>query len=116
MDPDRARELLRAERERVEHAIARVHAENTPDDDTDERDRDLADGATELYDKELDEGHLGDLRDQLAAVERAEQRLADGTYGRSIESGEPIPDARLEAVPTAERTVAEQERYERGSA
>ncbi len=33
---------------------------------------------------------------------------------RSVESGEPIPDARLEANPTAERTVEEQERYERG--
>jgi DnaK suppressor protein len=48
----------------------------------------------------------------LAAVVRAEQRLAAGTYGLSIESGEPIPDARLEAVPTAERTAAEQARFE----
>jgi DksA/TraR C4-type zinc finger protein len=44
---------------------------------------------------------------KLAAVERAEQRLATGTYGLSVRSGEPIPDERLEAVPTAELTVAE---------
>ncbi|MDQ6816866.1 MAG: TraR/DksA C4-type zinc finger protein [Actinomycetota bacterium] len=31
-----------------------------------------------------------------------------------MESGKPIPDGRLEAVPTAERTVDEQERYARG--
>jgi DnaK suppressor protein len=55
-----------------------------------------------------------DLRAELAAVERAEQRLADGTFGLSVESGEPIPDARLEALPTAERTVAEQERFDAG--
>jgi DnaK suppressor protein len=48
-------------------------------------------------------------------VERAEQRLAEGTYGLSIESGEPIADDRLEAMPTAERTAAEQERFERGA-
>jgi DnaK suppressor protein len=47
-------------------------------------------------------------------VSRAEERLAAGTYGRSVESGEPIPDARLEALPAAERTVAEDERYRRG--
>ena len=37
-----------------------------------------------------------------------QQRLAAGTYGLSVESGEPIPDERLEAFPTAERTVEEE--------
>ncbi|MCW3068160.1 MAG: transcriptional regulator, TraR/DksA family, partial [Solirubrobacterales bacterium] len=37
-----------------------------------------------------------------------------GTYGLSVESGEPIPDARLEAIPWAERTTEEQARYELG--
>jgi DnaK suppressor protein len=50
---------------------------------------------------------------ELEAVARAEKRLADGTYGLSVESGEPIPDERLEAYPTAERTVEEQRRLER---
>ena len=45
---------------------------------------------------------------QLAALERAEARLREGTYGRSVLSGEPIPDGRLEARPTAELTVEEQ--------
>ena len=39
--------------------------------------------------------------------ERAEQRLDDGTYGRSIRSGDPIPDERLRADPAAELTVEE---------
>lgn len=67
----------------------------------------------DLYQDEFDAGRADDLRDQLAALERAEARLADGTYGLSVESGEPIPDARLEAVPIAERTVEEQQRWER---
>ena len=67
-------------------------------------------GSEDLYQQEFDAGRATDLRDQLAAVERAEERLADGTYGLSVESGEPIPDGRLEALPTAERTVAEEER------
>ena len=48
------------------------------------------------------------LRDELAAVERAEARIAAGTFGLSIESGKPIPDERLEAIPTAERTAEEE--------
>jgi len=63
----------------------------------------------DLYEKELQVGLEDDLSEQLAALERAEARLAAGTYGLSVESGEPIPDARLEALPLAERTVEEQQ-------
>ncbi len=67
-----------------------------------------------LYQDQFNAGRVEDLRKELAAVERAEARLAEGTYGLSVQSGEPIPDGRLEARPTAERTVEEQERYDRG--
>jgi DnaK suppressor protein len=50
------------------------------------------------------------LREKLDALDRAEARLADGTYGLSIDSGKPIPDERLEALPTAERTAEEEAR------
>ena len=110
MDADRARELLAAERARIERALARLGHE----DDSEPADEfDPANLASDLYQDELDEGRSDDLREELAALERAEARLAAGTYGRSIESGEPIPDERLEAVPTAERTVEEQERWDR---
>jgi DnaK suppressor protein len=105
MDADRARRLLADERERIEQAIAEVGSDNAAEN-AEPGDRDSED----LYQQEFDATRAGDLREQLAAVERAEARLADGTYGLSVESGEPIPDARLEAVPTAERTVAEEER------
>jgi DnaK suppressor protein len=105
MDPDRARGLLAAERERVERALARLAPQETGEPADEE---DPANLASELYQDELDEGLADDLREELAAVERAEARLAAGTYGLSIESGKPIPDERLEAVPTAERTVEEE--------
>jgi hypothetical protein len=47
------------------------------------------------------------LRDRWGALERAEARLAAGTYGASVLSGRPIPDERLEAFPLAELTVDE---------
>jgi DnaK suppressor protein len=113
MDPDRARELLAEERKRVEHALAGLRREDVGElSDQDGP----ADQASDLYENELDAGLAEQLRETLAAVERAEARLADGTYGLSVESGQPIPDERLEAVPTAERTTDEQERYDRRSA
>jgi DnaK suppressor protein len=105
MDDERARKLLAAERERVEQALARLGHQDTGEPADEE---DPANLAADLYQDELDEGLADDLREQLAALERAEARLAAGTYGRSIESGEPIPDERLEAIPTAERTAEEE--------
>ena len=109
MKAERARELLAAERARIEDELR--HLAPQEGDDAAE---DTGDEAAELSDAERDEQLAEDLRLQLAAVERAEQRLAEGTYGLSVESGEPIPDARLEARPTAERTVEEEDRYRRG--
>ena len=106
MDPARARQLLAAERERIERELAGlVHPGEDAAAEADEFD--AGDRGRELLQDELDEGRREDLQEQLAAVERAEQRLAAGTYGLSVHSGEPIPDERLEAIPTAELTLAE---------
>jgi RNA polymerase-binding transcription factor len=102
MDADRARQLLARERERIEKAIVDLGPRAAADQDEPD------DGSEDLYQQEFDAGRARDLDEQLAALERAEARLADGTYGRSVESGEPIPDGRLEVQPTAERTVEEE--------
>src|SRR6059058_854174 len=112
MDEERARELLRAERARIEGRLRELGP--SPDDELSDADQHLAEEATDLYEDEYEAGLAERLREELEAVERAEARLAAGTYGRSVESGEPIPDERLELVPTAERTAEEQERFERG--
>ena len=112
MDPKRATELLQAERSRIERALAELAPSD--DDELSDLDQHMADDASELFDEERDAGLAERLREELAAVERAEQRLILGTYGLSVDSGEPIPDDRLEAVPWAERTVEEQGRYDHG--
>jgi DnaK suppressor protein len=104
MDPERARTLLAAERERIERALVELRHQDTGEP----ADEDPASEASDLYQDELDEGLADDLREELAAVERAEARLAAGTYGLSIESGAAIPDERLEIIPWAERTADEE--------
>jgi DnaK suppressor protein len=104
VDSGRARELLAAERARLESALAGLRHQDTGELSDDE------DLASELAQDELDEGIAEELREELRAVDRAEERLAAGTYGLSVESGEPIPDERLEALPTAERTIEEEAR------
>lgn len=46
-------------------------------------------------------------KDELADVERALARIADGTYGTSEVSGKPIPRERLDAIPSATTLVDE---------
>ena len=113
IDVTRARELLRRERDRIESRLAdyeRLRGSELEEIDTEtesESDAEL------IEEEEVDDALATQLRAELEAVGRAEQRLEDGTYGFSVESGEPIPAQRLEAVPWAERTAEEQERYER---
>jgi RNA polymerase-binding transcription factor len=104
MDLERARTLLATERGRIERALVELRHQDTGEP----ADEDPASEASDLYQDELDEGLADDLREELAAVERAEARLTAGTYGLSIESGAPIPDERLEIIPWAERTADEE--------
>jgi DnaK suppressor protein len=113
LDEARARELLSAERARIERELAELQPAGE-DAELTHADQHLADEASDLYDEGVRVGRLDDVREQLRAVERAEGRLAAGTYGLSDERGLPIPDERLEAEPTAERTVEEEARLRRG--
>ena len=107
MDDQRARELLRAEAERVRRLLAETTADGRSDRSAANEDGDLDDPAERLTAESTDDAVAAGLRDRLAAIERAGQRLRDGTYGRSVRSGAPIPDERLEADPAAELTVEE---------
>jgi len=109
MNEAHARELLERERARIEESL--VQLDNQGSLEGDDRLEPGDEDSEDLYQDEFDAGRREQLMNELAALERAEARLEAGTYGLSIESGEPIPDGRLEAVPTAERTVEEEERF-----
>jgi len=113
IDKDRARGLLQRERKRIETSLADLERRRTSDLDELDTATDLLDDGEVIEEGEVDEALAEQLRAELDAVERAEGRLEDGTYGFSIDSGEPIPPERLEVVPWAERTQDEQQRFER---
>jgi DnaK suppressor protein len=108
MEEERARALLAAERQRLERLLASVDADHDRVSPADEVAEDLPDGADRRVGEETDEAVARQLNQRLQALQRAEDRLAAGTYGRSVLSGRPIPDERLEAFPLAELTVDEE--------
>jgi DnaK suppressor protein len=111
VDEDQARARVRAERAEVQSLLEDTRSGGRQDRAAeDEQGADISDPAQPLTAQFENEAITANLRDRLAALNRAEQRLNDGTYGRSVRSGQPIPDERLEADPAAELTVEEASR------
>lgn len=104
MELERAQSLLEAERAQVQRLLADLGTAQTDDHVAE---RDASDPAQPLAEQGVDDAVATGLRDRLAALDRALERVEDGSYGRSIRSGVPIPDERLEADPAAELTVQE---------
>jgi DnaK suppressor protein len=108
----RAIQLIAEHRARLENLLA-ASADARLDDSAAERDAGDGDidAAQPLEHEALDSAIVESLHERLAALTRAEQRIADGTYGKSLESGRPIPDERLEVDPAAELTIQEAARH-----
>jgi DnaK suppressor protein len=107
MDDERARALLQEERVRVQRLLGGADAVGRSDRQAADEDAGSSDAAELLTSQGTDDALAAELRDRLAALDRAEERLEAGTFGRSIRSGQTIPDDRLEADPAAELTVEE---------
>ena len=74
------------------------------------------DEAQEMFQQEVNQA-LRDVNDQrIANIERALQKIIDGSYGMSDRSGTPIPRARLESTPEAILTVQEERGQEKDQA
>jgi DnaK suppressor protein len=114
MDENRARSLLEDERAEVQGLLAGAEESGREDRETeDEQGVDSIDPAQSLTAEGMDDAIAESMRNRLDAINRALKRLDDGTYGRSVRSGAPIPDERLEADPAAELTVEEARQEER---
>ena len=115
MDQDRARSLLITERDEVQRLLKETETAGQADRvaEVESEAEDNADAALALTEEGEDDAIAESMRDRLEVIERALHRLDTGTYGKSIRSGEPIPDERLEADPAAELTIEEARAAER---
>ena len=76
---------------------------------------DLMDTARETHDEFVRQAMLDRCRDMLAQVDQALHRLAAGRYGVCAECSQPIPGARLRALPFAVQCLPGRERLEAGA-
>jgi RNA polymerase-binding transcription factor DksA len=114
MESDAAREHLAAERSRLEDVKQSLEADVGTESESEnlgelsDVDQHPADTGTETFERERDISILDQVSAELADVERALQRLDEGTYGRCEACGEPIDEERLEALPAARFCVKHQ--------
>ncbi len=103
--------IIKREREIATH-LERLKREAQSDIS---RHADVLDQATQSYDMHL----LNEQRDranrELRLLDAALSRIESGTYGSCVLCGEPIPDARLEAIPWARYCMDCQRQQERAS-
>jgi DnaK suppressor protein len=113
METAKAKALLRSERARTEKLLSDMDAAGSGDRTAANQEGDMFDSAQPLTEEGTDDSVTAELQERLAAIDRAEARVEDGTYGYSVRSGQPIPDDRLEADPAAELTLEESQQADR---
>jgi len=107
MEVSRANELLQVELRRIHQLLDHEHVDAQDERSSANEQGDMSDSAPPLVSEQEEAAITEGLRERLSAIERAQQRILNGTYGFSVRSSEPIPDERLEADPAAELTVDE---------
>ena len=86
--------------ERVRRTTADMHRQNAA------LSQDFEDQASERENDEVVERIHDAAQTEIVAVDRALQRIDNGTYGRCASCGRPIEETRLDARPEAETCVA----------
>jgi RNA polymerase-binding protein DksA len=104
---ERFRRRLEADREALASRIAERRGEITETVGEEEGTGDRGDESALIYQREQAIEDVDRERDAVTQIDKALQRIADGTYGISEVSGKPIPIDRLEAVPSATTLVEE---------
>jgi DnaK suppressor protein len=107
MDLDIAKQRLSDEHVSLHELLLTSAVHNVDDRAGANEQGDWSDSEEGLTTQEEDDAVAGGLRDRLVKVHAALDRLAAGTYGRSLRSGEVISDERLDADPAAELTAQE---------
>ena len=116
------REFVEHQRGRLEELreeLVRMHGgleddqRDRAENEGDMTENDSGDMSQSLFAREMDATVEQSVENRLQYVDRALQKIEEGTYGVCDDTGEPIPKGRLEAVPEAIYTVEAQQRRER---
>jgi DnaK suppressor protein len=116
------KEFVEKQRERLEELRAELTrmVEGLEEDQQDRAEsvgdmteNDSGDMSQSLFTREMDATVEQTMEKRLESVDRALQKIEEGTYGICDDTGEPIPRGRLEAMPEAIYTVEAQLRRER---
>jgi DnaK suppressor protein len=103
-------------RERILRSAQDIVEDDTADGELNSAagDQHLADHASEILDREVDES-LGENAELIVReIDDAVRRIDAGTYGTCVSCGRPIPEERLDAVPYAVLCVPCKRDEERG--
>ena len=115
---EQLRQQLIAEKERIEAELRQMEEENrvayesgdlAGDDNFEDQ---IGDSASITFERERDFSLENNLRDLLAQVNKALQRIKDGNYGICLDCGQPIAGERLEAIPYTELCINCQKKRE----
>jgi DnaK suppressor protein len=105
-------EELRAELTRMVEGLEEDQQDRA-ESEGDMTENDSGDMSQSLFTREMDATVEQTMEKRLESVDRALQKIEEGTYGICDDTGEPIPRGRLEAMPEAIYTVEAQQRRER---
>lgn len=107
---------LEAKRDELKANIAQLteaHPSAVDPIEASQEPQDFEDVAVDFLETQQEQSLLVNESALLAEVQRALKRIEDGTYGKCVNCGQPIPEKRLEAIPWAARDVKCEEQVER---
>ncbi len=115
IDLQQMRQRLEQKQQELQDSIARLtEAHPQPVDAVEASDgsQDFEDVAVDFLETQQEQSLLVNQQALLIEVQRAIERIDNGTYGKCVECGQPIPEKRLEALPWAARDVKCEEKLE----
>ena len=109
---------LREEREELQRQAAEIEESSfgTPQSEISGEvsfDEDYADSGTATFERERDLSLTNNIRDLTEKIDRALERIEEGTYGLCERCGKPIEKARIKALPYATLCIKDKQAEER---
>ena len=105
-------EAKRAELQESIKGLTEAHPELVGAIEASEGAQDFEEIAVDFLETQQEQSVLVNQQALLTEVEQALERIEQGTYGKCVDCGQPIPERRLEAIPWAARDVKCEEKLE----